>query len=82
MLFLLTCLDMTEAVTDYLEDKLSWWDRIRFQMHLGMCWRCRAYLHQMREVIRSLGKLPPVEPPPEVQAELLHRFRDWKRSAD
>ena len=32
----LTCKQLTEVVTDYLEGTLSFWDRLRFQMHLGM----------------------------------------------
>ena len=55
---MLTCQQLTELVTDYLEGRMSIWDRLRFQMHVGMCRRCRAYLHQMKMTVRTLGKLP------------------------
>ncbi len=32
----------------------------------------------MRTTIKTLGKLPVVEPPPEVREPLLRRFSDWK----
>jgi predicted anti-sigma-YlaC factor YlaD len=72
---------MTELVTDYLEGRMRLRDRVRFQMHVGMCRHCREYLRQVRLVAASLGRLPPGETAPmpaEVEAELLARFRDWK----
>jgi anti-sigma factor RsiW len=73
------CRDVTALVTDYVEGRLSRWDRLRFQMHLGMCRGCRAYLRQMRLTARSLGALPPPELSPEVEAEMLRRFEGWSR---
>jgi predicted anti-sigma-YlaC factor YlaD len=75
---MLTCRQMTELVTDYLESRMIWWDRVRFQMHVGMCRHCREYLRQMKETIRAAGRVT-IEPPPSVvEEELLRRFRDWK----
>lgn len=54
---MLTCRQLTELVTDYLEDRLSFMDRLRFRLHVGMCRHCRAYLDQMKQTIRTLGKL-------------------------
>jgi hypothetical protein len=47
-------------------------------MHLGMCRHCRAYLKQMKATMVTLGKLPSDPIPPDVQAELLRRFRDMR----
>ncbi len=76
---MLTCRELTELVTDYVEGRLSFLDRLRFQMHLGMCRSCRAYLRQVKQTIRALGELPPESIPPDVQRALRERFRDWKR---
>lgn len=76
---MLTCRELTELVTDYVEGRLSFLDRLRFQMHLGMCRSCRAYLRQLKQTIRALGELPPESIPPDVQRALRERFRDWKR---
>jgi len=31
----LTCKEVTEAVTEYLEGTFTFWERVRFQMHLN-----------------------------------------------
>lgn len=78
---MITCREVTELVTDYLEGRLSRWDRVRFQFHLGMCRHCRAYLRQMRSTIRTAGALRVEPPPPEVAEDLMRRFREWKRTS-
>ncbi|MBI3493056.1 MAG: zf-HC2 domain-containing protein [Acidobacteria bacterium] len=76
---MLTCKELTELITDYLEGHQSFLERMRFELHLGMCRHCRAYLRQMRTTIETLGKLPEESIPPEMGKQLLDRFRDWKR---
>jgi predicted anti-sigma-YlaC factor YlaD len=76
---MLTCQEITELVTDYLEDRVSVTDRLRFRLHVGMCLHCRTYLHQMKQTIRILGSLHGQEIPADVRDELLQWFRDWKR---
>lgn len=73
-----TCKAFVEAVTDYLEGRLNFLLWLRFQMHLGLCLGCRAYLRQMKQTIRTLGRLPRRPVPPAVREELLRRFRTWK----
>jgi predicted anti-sigma-YlaC factor YlaD len=75
---MLTCRDMTEIVTDYLEGRMTLGTRMRFHMHLGMCKHCRAYLRQMRLTVATLGRLPDEPMPADVKDELLRRFRGWK----
>lgn len=76
---MLTCREMTELITDYLERKLPFGKRMLFQMHIGMCRHWRAYLRQMRLTFRSLGKLPPPAMPADVKVELLRQFETWKK---
>ncbi|MEW6364752.1 MAG: zf-HC2 domain-containing protein [Acidobacteriota bacterium] len=76
---MLTCKELTEIITDYIEGRLTLFQRISFQLHLGMCRHCRAYLRQMRLTVRTLGKMPTMSVPQDVEQELLKRFRDWKR---
>ena len=75
---MMTCRDVTELVTAYLEKRLPFGDRVRFQMHIGMCRHCRRYLRQMRATIRTLGALPREPLPEPLREELLLRFRAWK----
>ncbi len=77
---MLTCQEVTELVTEYLEGRMSWWDRVRFRLHVLMCAGCRAYLHDRRLAIETLGRLPPEPIPPEVRDDLLEAFRTWKRN--
>ncbi len=74
---MLTCRELTDLVTDYLEGELSLLLRMRFQMHLGMCRHCRAYLQQMKATIKILSAFPFEPPPLPVREALLQRFRDW-----
>lgn len=76
---MLTCRELTELVTDYLEGRLSIGQRLRFEVHIGLCGDCRGYLRQMKQTIRALGRLPETPVPPEGLDELLQRFRDWKK---
>lgn len=75
---MLACREVTELVTDYVEGRMRFLDRVRFQLHLGMCHHCREYLRQLQKTRRLLGAVPPEPPPLEVEAELLRRFRAWK----
>jgi predicted anti-sigma-YlaC factor YlaD len=74
---MLTCRQMTELITDYLEGRLPWMDRARFRLHIGMCKKCREYLKQMKLSVAVLGAMP-VEPvPDDVMEALLARFARW-----
>jgi anti-sigma factor ChrR (cupin superfamily) len=77
---MLTCKEITDLVTEYAEGSLSFMDRIRFQMHIGMCRNCRRYVRQVKATAGALGLLPAPEMPPELEAELLRRFESWKSS--
>ena len=74
---MLSCQQMTDLVTDYLEGRMGLADRMRFQMHLGMCKHCRAYLRQMKATIATLGKLPDEPVPDGVRDEMRKRFAAW-----
>jgi anti-sigma factor RsiW len=76
----LPCRELVELATDYLEDRLSAAERVRFDAHLALCDGCRTYLDQMRQVIRAAGKLAEESLDAEARDALLTAFRDWKRS--
>ncbi len=75
---MLSCREITELVTDYAEGALGLGDRLRFQLHLGLCRHCRTYVRQLRATARALGRLPEPELPPALRDELLRRFEGWK----
>lgn len=76
---MLTCREIAELLTEYLEGRMPWMQRLQFQLHVGMCGACRRYLRQMRATMKLLGKLPDAPLPKDVETELLERFRAWKK---
>jgi anti-sigma factor RsiW len=73
----LTCQELVELVTDYLEGALSGRDRRRFEEHIAGCPHCTAYLDQMRVTIRVVGRLREETLEPRIKEDLLAAFRDW-----
>jgi predicted anti-sigma-YlaC factor YlaD len=73
----LTCHEVVEIISDYLENALSPVDRRRVEQHLEVCPGCTAYLEQMRETIRLTGMLTEEQIPEEQKRELLAAFRTW-----
>jgi anti-sigma factor RsiW len=75
----LTCRELVELVTDYLEGSLPGPERARFDAHISRCDGCTAYLAQMRRTISLTGRLGEDDLSPAVRDDLLDLFRDWKR---
>ena len=76
----MSCKELVELVTDYLEGKLSAVDKARFERHLSTCNGCTTYLDQMRQTIRVMGHLHEETLTPEQWQDLLNLFRNWKSS--
>jgi anti-sigma factor RsiW len=74
----LTCQELVELVTAYLEDALDATDRARFEDHLALCEGCTIYVEQMRTTIRLTGMLSPQSLSPAAEGALLSAFRTWK----
>jgi anti-sigma factor RsiW len=75
----LSCQELVELVTDYLEGRLPVVERERFEAHLERCDGCQTYLEQMRQTIHLLGRLPEEAISGAARAKLLETFRAWKR---
>jgi predicted anti-sigma-YlaC factor YlaD len=73
---MLTCKEITELATEYLEGELPRRKRLAVHVHLWMCRHCRRYVDQMRTVAGMLRGLPNQPPPPEVLDALLPHFRE------
>ena len=76
----LTCQELVELVTDYLEGSLPPVQVARFERHLEDCDDCPMYVDQLRMTIRLTGRLAESDVPPDGRAVLLTHFRAWKRS--
>lgn len=73
----LTCTELVELVTDYLEGALAPEERRRFDCHVAACPGCEVYLEQMRQAIRLTGTLREEDVPLPAQEALLLAFRAW-----
>jgi len=78
---MLTCQEMVELVTDYLEDRMDDDTRARFEAHVTECDACTLYIEQMRMTIVALGHIPAETISPEAEGELLAAFRSWRASS-
>ena len=74
----LSCQELVELVTDYLEGALSPEETARFDEHLARCTGCKAYLEQIRQTIVLTGRLTPESLSPEAERDLLDAFRGWR----
>ncbi|MFN2471548.1 MAG: anti-sigma factor [Gaiellaceae bacterium] len=74
----LTCRELVELVTDYLEDRLPEAERRAFEAHIAACRGCDAYLEQIRTTIRLLGRLREDDVEPPARDALLEAFRGWR----
>jgi anti-sigma factor RsiW len=74
----MTCRQVVQLLTDYLEGALSDADRAGVERHLAGCDACTAFLAQLRTAGRVAAALAPVEVPAALRAELLEAFRDWR----
>lgn len=75
----LTCQELVELVTDYLENALPQPERARFEAHLSFCPGCVTYVEQMRHTVQTMGCLTEDSIDPKARDQLLELFRDWKR---
>ena len=74
---MLSCADVVDLVTDYVEGHLDSGDRLRFEEHVGICPPCRGFLSQMRTTKRVVGAAHE-QLPPALERELVEAFRTWK----
>ena len=75
----LSCQELVELITDYLEGALPAELHERFDAHIAHCSGCQAYLEQMRRTIRATGTLSAEGLSPEAERTLLDAFRGWTR---
>ena len=75
----MSCKELVEVITEYLEGTLPEADRARFDYHLGLCPGCQTYLDQMRLTVRVVGRLSEESIAPEARNEFLKAFRNWQK---
>ncbi|WDR06300.1 zf-HC2 domain-containing protein [Devosia rhodophyticola] len=51
---MLTCKELGERASDYLDSEMNWRDRVSVRLHLMMCKHCRAYMDQLAKTVQLL----------------------------
>ncbi|WDR02851.1 zf-HC2 domain-containing protein [Devosia algicola] len=51
---MLTCREIGERASDYLDNDMNWRNRVSVRLHLMMCKHCRAYVDQLAKTVQLL----------------------------
>jgi anti-sigma factor RsiW len=73
-----TCREVTELLTDYLDDAIPAPERARLDAHLAECDGCSAALDQLRETIRVTGTVTEAQVAEERLEPVRSVFRAWR----
>lgn len=74
----LTCREVVELVTDYLDGALDTDQRRRFEDHLRGCDPCVEHLDQVRTTIAVAGRLDSEPVDPATADRLAALYRAWQ----
>jgi predicted anti-sigma-YlaC factor YlaD len=72
----ISCRELVERLTEYLEDALEPADDTRVRRHLDGCGGCRNYLGQLNLTVRVVSTMPGEPLPAEVDAYLRSVYRE------
>jgi anti-sigma factor RsiW len=72
-----TCEQLVEALTDYLEGVLGDDQRGEIERHIVFCRGCATYVEQMRHTVALVARLAQEPPGNGETGELLAIFRQW-----
>ncbi len=75
----MTCAELVELVTAFLEGALDQDTERRFIEHLAICDGCETYVDQMRRTVAEVGQVEPESLPDETRDRLLEAFRTFPR---
>ena len=76
----ISCQEVVELVTEYLEGALSPPDAELFEQHLNFCQGCGWYIDEMRRTVAAGERLREEDVPAEVMDSLLDSFRERSKS--
>jgi anti-sigma factor RsiW len=74
-----SCQEVVELVTDYLEGALAPEVVERFEHHLTLCEGCVWYVEQIRMTVEAVGRIGEQDVPPDTRDGLVAAFREFNR---
>lgn len=75
----ITCEEIVDIITDYLEGIVDDATRDEIEAHLALCPACDEYLAQMRSTLSTLGHVPLDSLSDTAKSSLLASFRTFPR---
>jgi hypothetical protein len=78
----LTCRELVDLVTDYLDHRLALDRHVQVEQHLVLCTGCQRHLSQMHGTLRVLRAVPDDELRPETLGVLMEAFHDWRATGE
>jgi anti-sigma factor RsiW len=77
----MTCRELVELVTEYLEGRLPDATCQEIDAHLTACDGCTVYIEQMRVTLEALGRIPEQTVSTVAREKLIATFREMRPSA-
>jgi anti-sigma factor (TIGR02949 family) len=74
-----SCQEVVELVSDYLEQALTAEEAALFEQHLNFCEGCVWYVDQLRTTVETIGRIQEEDLPEQTRERLMTAFRDWRR---
>jgi anti-sigma factor RsiW len=76
----ITCREVVELVTSYLDGALPPEEATAFEQHLNFCDGCVTYVDQIRVTVATTGRVAEDDVAPEARDKLMAAFREWRTS--
>ena len=74
----ISCREVVELVSDYLERALPPDEAALFEEHLNFCDGCVVYVEQLREAVAASERIREEDLSDDVKESLLTAFRNWR----
>lgn len=75
------CRDSAAQASDYLDRQMSFWQRLRFRLHMNGCRTCVALVAELKAVASALRMLPTKHLCEERRAAILKAARERRGEA-
>jgi predicted anti-sigma-YlaC factor YlaD len=73
-----SCLEVSETLSDYLDETMDESDRKKLEKHLAMCQICLVYMGQFKQVYQLTGRVDPVSLPDDFHQVMGKVIQNWK----
>lgn len=72
------CHSVVDALSDHLEGRVGFWDRLRLKFHLFRCPICMRYFRQFKKVYQSCDQMNCEDLPEDFDRIMSKVLGQWK----